>query len=1035
MARPVQLAPGSLALVLCRQERERGAAGAPAEAPELEPGVGEASLDELLPAGIPGSLEAEDGEPGGRALFRAFRRANARCFWNARLARAASRLAFQGWLRRGVLLVHGPPGSLQVLRDAWLRRALRPPRGFRIRAVGDVFPVQMNPITQSQFIPLAEVLCCAIADMNASHVVVTQESLMDQLLKHYPGIATPSQDILYTTLGNLIKERKIYHTGEGYFIVTPQTYFITSTATQEKKRVPLEDSHPLPTSVTYLVSMDSQAELTKENATSPSHCKSCRCFPDPCPQEGRGSPPTGDGNRKGQKNSGEAKPLVQSQAISTSVENPHCNRTKPLPLAKDKEKSKKFGLRLFWRQMSRKERPRKDHRTFSAQFPPEEWPVRDEENLDNIPRDVEHEIIKRINPELTVDNLIRHTVLMQKYEERKKYMNQGTSTDLQAAGHKQQQQQQQPGKAGVRRRESRSGRHRRKGHSSRDRPRGWSQRSSQGSEPKAVITRAEKHSKHLPAEAAPRAKTPEEGLALKPPGATQSSGDANPHVIYKKRINNPFPGFPHRGNLKVRGFKGQKSSELKPKPTEKPKKSFQRSKSLDSSRNSGNEGQQQCSEQPKDIVKPGIPFSPNNASVQPVGDCLPDYSPGRFLRTSGKGHPFRESQLGQKAYGGQDKTVPDVQWKIHACADPPGETQTEMQCRSAPQASLIDQAVVHQFQNLGLLDHRLSSAQRVRQPERQSRDTPKELTGRCWETLRRENEGFTDDDDDHKDLYQKEVDGDEDVCSSLYLEEEEEEEDFAEKHILCPTQPGHIPYSFTDRSPWDSLGETKVTEGALDRWKLRSDLTDYSSKIQRLELQTFERNDCHRPTGPLTNTDGHQKRNFSGENCGPHPCGYHCDEEVGSATRVQASSELVDCSIFDYYNTSEADSEAETLQNSAGEVGEKSAGWGLGAQGEEMRTHFRQKPELFGDSRMPGLAQRAQPEQNHLEGTENHSLTGDSGIDSPRAQSLASNNSAILEGLKRRQSFLQNLEGINSMRNGQMLTSNSLLQLTPVINV
>lgn len=102
MARPVQLAPGSLALVLCRLE-------APSDAEE----------------------------PGGRAVFRAFRRANARCFWNSRLARAASRLAFQGWLRCGVLLVHAPPASLQVLRDAWCRRTLRPPRGFRIRAVGE----------------------------------------------------------------------------------------------------------------------------------------------------------------------------------------------------------------------------------------------------------------------------------------------------------------------------------------------------------------------------------------------------------------------------------------------------------------------------------------------------------------------------------------------------------------------------------------------------------------------------------------------------------------------------------------------------------------------------------------------------------------------------------------------------------------------------------------------------------------------------------------------------------------------------------
>lgn len=102
MARPTQLAPASLALVL--SPREAGQAA---------------------------------GEPGGRALFRAFRRANARCFWNARLARAASRLAFLGWLRRGVLLVRAPQPCVRVLRDAWRRRALRPPRGFRITAVGE----------------------------------------------------------------------------------------------------------------------------------------------------------------------------------------------------------------------------------------------------------------------------------------------------------------------------------------------------------------------------------------------------------------------------------------------------------------------------------------------------------------------------------------------------------------------------------------------------------------------------------------------------------------------------------------------------------------------------------------------------------------------------------------------------------------------------------------------------------------------------------------------------------------------------------
>lgn len=105
MARPVQLAPESLALVLSRLEAPAAAGGAE--------------------------------EPGGHAVFRAFRRANARCFWDARLARAASRLAFQGWLRRAVLLVRAPAACLQVLRAAWARRALRPPRGFRIRALGE----------------------------------------------------------------------------------------------------------------------------------------------------------------------------------------------------------------------------------------------------------------------------------------------------------------------------------------------------------------------------------------------------------------------------------------------------------------------------------------------------------------------------------------------------------------------------------------------------------------------------------------------------------------------------------------------------------------------------------------------------------------------------------------------------------------------------------------------------------------------------------------------------------------------------------
>lgn len=112
--RAVLLAPSSLALVLRRRPPgSREAAGPEAEA----------------------EADCWEDEARGAAVFQAFRRANAASHWNAGLARAVGRL--QGWLRGGVLLLQGPPAPLQLLRDAWLRRALRAPKGFLIRAVGE----------------------------------------------------------------------------------------------------------------------------------------------------------------------------------------------------------------------------------------------------------------------------------------------------------------------------------------------------------------------------------------------------------------------------------------------------------------------------------------------------------------------------------------------------------------------------------------------------------------------------------------------------------------------------------------------------------------------------------------------------------------------------------------------------------------------------------------------------------------------------------------------------------------------------------
>ncbi|XP_005989528.1 storkhead-box protein 2 isoform X1 [Latimeria chalumnae] len=283
---------------------------------------------------------------------------------------------------------------------------------------GDVSPISMSPISQSQFIPLGEILCLAISAMNSARKPVTQEALMEHLATCFPGVPTPSPEILRHTLNMLVRERKIYPTPDGYFIVTPQTYFITPSLirTNSKwyhldERIPDRPpcTSPQPGTIT-----PSTSGCIRDRGHHKNHCN--------CYREDMHSMHASTLQRRSAKDCKDSycpPSLCQLPPTEKSKSTVNCSyKTETLTKSKDGEKqSKKFGLKLF--RLSFKKDKTKHLATFSAQFPPEEWPLRDEDTPTTIPREVEMEIIRRINPDLTVENVTRHTALMKKLEEEK----------------------------------------------------------------------------------------------------------------------------------------------------------------------------------------------------------------------------------------------------------------------------------------------------------------------------------------------------------------------------------------------------------------------------------------------------------------------------------------------------------------------------------------------------------------------------------------------------------------------------------------
>ncbi|NXK05924.1 STOX1 protein, partial [Herpetotheres cachinnans] len=822
-------------------------------------------------------------------------------------------------------------------------------------------PVLMNRLLQSHSIPLAEGICRTISDMNADHVMVTQETLMEQLVKNYPGIPVLSHKILYNILGTLIKERKIYHTGEGYFIVTPNTYFITNDATEDNRRVPLEDSCCCSSpSLTYLVNIEGYADLVKESIPTVSRSMSCHCFPDRrmlCEQRQR-QPMNHEPNRGGKKGCSELKPSIQTQGISTSAENHSWDTIKSVTSVKEKLKSKMFSLGLFWRSASKKEKYKKQYSTFSAQFPPKEWPVRDEDDLDNIPRDTEHKIINCINPTLTVDNLIKHTILMQKFEEQKKCISKGTLAEVSVV------RQNHLSKDCIQKTQSKTAKHTRKTKSKKEKQ----------------ISRSNRKS-HIH-ELTPQSEKLEENLSLLSGNQQPSDVAVESHVIYKRQIKNPFQGMSWRRNFYAKGYKGTINSQLKSR-IRKQERALQRPQSLDSSKTLDYETGQLATETQAEKAKQNKLLHANRSSLQLKKDSLSEnfrYPQGSTLQIDNKSKYFLESNISEEnIYGRTVKRNPeDVKKSPHSYTEDNDVCKEDAKfllnlkdeycrCKADTVCELLDQTA-NEFQNVSLSNYtaNINLVKTICVKYRQKTVKKSELVFKydCAShpgSIKLESEGFTD--NCHL-LYQKAHDGD--TCNSLHLD------DNFEGNEPCHLPPGHAFSETRDRSKAvQKLGTAMSLKNCN---MVNAYPAQYNTTVNKYDSGEHVYKESASFAESMDGSKEHPKPDFTEVSClcsQVLPIGHREEEATGLAECAKASA------VADFCHTNEADSDADTLQDFIYEM-EVVACCALGLQAKETSDPLGKNHLFFRD------ACTVVSGQKHSEGTENHSITGDSGIDSPR---------------------------------------------------
>jgi len=154
---------------------------------------------------------------------------NSQCVWNQPLVKAINSLSFQGYVCPGILVTLTDGDNVKVLEECWHKQTLISPGGFKIYRLGLSGGCTVTPFNQGPSPSLPDAICAILSSLKSSNTVANMENIIAKIKTDFRDIPVPKDfvNLIHKTLGALIKARRVYYTGKGYFLVIPENNVVT----------------------------------------------------------------------------------------------------------------------------------------------------------------------------------------------------------------------------------------------------------------------------------------------------------------------------------------------------------------------------------------------------------------------------------------------------------------------------------------------------------------------------------------------------------------------------------------------------------------------------------------------------------------------------------------------------------------------------------------------------------------------------------------------------------------------------------------